>query len=131
MNEEIKLLPINKYLMEAAITWFIDSGLTPHLVVDTTDEKVNVPVDFINNDQIILNISVSAVRNFVVDHEGISFSSKFGGKPMNVFFPVASVIGVLAGENKMMFPLPPMETENEPEPTEKPKDEPNGGLRLV
>ena len=31
------------YLIRALYEWMIDNGMTPQLVVDTTDERVDVP----------------------------------------------------------------------------------------
>ncbi len=93
------------YLIRALFDWVIDNGLTPHLLIDTSDQSVVVPQQFVENQKIVLNISTSATTNLVLGNESISFNARFSGQPMNVFLPIESVMAIYAKENGqgMMF----------------------------
>ena len=45
---------------------------------------VEVPQDFVQDGQIVLNIAPRAVTNFVADNDEIAFSARFGGVPMTI-----------------------------------------------
>ncbi len=94
------------YLVRAFYEWLVDNGLTPYLLVEVADSSVQVPQQFVEDGRITLNISPSAVRHLELGNEFISFNARFGGKPMDVLFPVESVLGIYAQENGsgMLFP---------------------------
>ncbi len=94
------------YLVRAFYEWLLDNDQTPHLLVDVADSSVEVPQQFVEDGRITLNINPSAVRNLELGNEYISFNARFGGKPMDVLFPVASVLGIYAQESGsgMLFP---------------------------
>lgn len=48
------------YLLKAFFDWIVDNELTPHLVVDATMDNVRVPLQYVNDGQIVLNVSPSA-----------------------------------------------------------------------
>jgi len=94
------------YLVRAVYEWLVDNGLTPYLLVAVADSSVEVPQQFVESGLITLNIKPSAVQNLELGNEYISFNARFGGKPMDVLFPVASVLRIYAHENGsgMLFP---------------------------
>jgi stringent starvation protein B len=94
-----EMTPNQPYLLRAFYDWIIDNDLTPYMVIDVNYPNVQVPTKFINNGQIVLNLSPSACVNFKMDLEYIEFQARFSGQPMNVSFPVASVSAVYAKEN--------------------------------
>ncbi len=87
------------YLVRAFYQWLVDNSLTPYLLVDVNSSEVEVPQQYIEGDRITLNINPSAVRNLDLGNEYISFNARFAGKPMDVLFPVSSVLGIYAQEN--------------------------------
>ncbi len=91
--------PSRPYLIKALQEWLLDNDCTPHLAVDVAVKGVMVPEQFISDGQIVLNISPSAVQNFLLDDQAISFNARFGGVPMNVYVPMAAVLAVYAREN--------------------------------
>lgn len=93
------------YIIRAIYEWIVDNGLTPYILVDTRSEAVVVPRDYIENNRIILNISMQATQGLALDNDNVSFSARFGGKPMNVYVPTSSVLAIYAQENGqgMMF----------------------------
>ncbi|RTE65203.1 ClpXP protease specificity-enhancing factor [Amphritea opalescens] len=118
------------YLIRALNEWILDSGWTPHLVIDAEIQGVMVPQQFISDGQIVLNIAPSAVQNLSVDIDAVSFNARFGGVPMNVFVPIVAVMAIYARENGqgMGFGAEPgvealfaEEPETDPKPPEPPK----------
>ena len=107
------------YLIRAIFEWLVDNGQTPYLLVDATIDGAQVPLDFVNEGKIVLNVDPSAVRNYHADNEWISFSARFSGKPMELFIPIDAVRSIYGKESNqgMFFP----EDELSPEPPTKPK----------
>lgn len=87
------------YLLRAFYDWIVDNGMTPYVVVSTAWADVDVPMQYVKDGQIVLNISPSACINLSMDYEAISFQARFGGQPMQVFFPCAAVAAIYAKEN--------------------------------
>ena len=113
------MLPSRPYLLNALYSWIVDSACTPHILVNAEMEGVQVPASFVQDGQIILNISPSAVQGFHMDADGVSFSARFGGTPHHIFAPIAAILGIYARENGqgMVF-------EDEYEEAEMPDDSP-------
>ncbi len=99
MQINIEMTSSRPYLLRALNEWIIDNDLTPHIVVDATYENVVVPTQYVEADKIVLNIAPSAVSNFNITNEFISFSARFSGKAMEIFVPVASVMALYSKEN--------------------------------
>jgi stringent starvation protein B len=93
------------YLLRALLDWISDNGLTAHLVVDATRPGAVVPLQFVQDGKITLNIGPAAVQGLEMGNEWISFSARFAGRPMQVSVPVAAVLAIYARENGqgMMF----------------------------
>jgi stringent starvation protein B len=87
------------YLLKAFFDWIVDNGLTPHLVVDATQNNVSVPAQYVNDGQIVLNVSPGACMNFNMTPEGISFQARFGGQPHYIDIPSHAVLAIYAREN--------------------------------
>ena len=94
------------YLIRALYDWICDNHYTPHLLVDTSGEELNVPMEFVEDNRIVLNISPSAVRDLDLSNDFINFKARFSGQSMNVYFPASSVLAIYARENGrgMIFP---------------------------
>ncbi len=109
------------YLVRAFYDWLVDNGLTPYLLVRADGDEVEVPRQFVEDGRITLNINPSAVRDLELGNEYISFNTRFSGRPMDVFFPVSSVMGIYAQENGsgMLFPEEDVD-EEDAEPDETP-----------
>ena len=87
------------YLLRALYEWMVDNDLTPHLLVDASLDHVEVPVQYIENDKITLNITPSAVRDLEIGNDYLSFSARFSGKPENILAPIRAVLAIYAKEN--------------------------------
>ncbi|MCG2575227.1 ClpXP protease specificity-enhancing factor [Acinetobacter sp. ME22] len=138
-DQEINLPPTRPYLARAIYEWICDNQLTPYLLVDATQPHTSVPVQFVKDGQIVLNIVPHAVHQLVMNNDAISFSARFGGVAQNIYVPFASVIGIYARENGQGLFFDPSEYENmspvtteeiaELSETEAPKKKPS--LRIV
>lgn len=87
------------YLIRAFYEWITDNQLTPHLVVDATMPETEVPLNYVQNGKIILNIDSHAVRDLRLGNDGIHFNARFGSRSVNVSVPPAAVIAIYAKEN--------------------------------
>lgn len=91
--------PRRPYLVRAYYDWLLDNNLTPHLVVDAMLPGVLVPMDFVRDGQIVLNIAPRAVGNLELGNDAIRFNARFGGIPQQVDVPMAAVLALYAREN--------------------------------
>jgi stringent starvation protein B len=113
------------YLLRALYEWIVDNGLTPYILVNAEHEEVEVPTQFIENGQIILNIAPMAVQGLTLDNEWVSFSARFSGRAFSVFVPVVAVLAIYAKENgKGMFFQPEEEQDTSPPPPPEPPRRP-------
>ncbi|TDO12570.1 ClpXP protease specificity-enhancing factor [Halomonas ventosae] len=87
------------YIARALYQWLLDNDLTPYIVVDAEQKGVEVPRQFVQNGQIVLNLSPTAVRDFAMENAAVSFSARFGGRPMQVMVPSEAMIAIYAREN--------------------------------
>lgn len=95
MAQDISTKP---YLMRAIYEWCADCGLTPYLAV-AVDKDCQVPMEFVRDGEIVLNIGPGATPNLTIDNEWVSFNARFGGVAREIFVPVGAVIGIYAKEN--------------------------------
>ena len=109
------------YLLRAIHQWIVDNGLTPYLLVDATQPKVEVPNQYVENDKIILNTSPTAVQGLTLDNDWVSFSARFSGRAFSIFIPVSAILAVYA---KGMFFKPEENTDETPPPTSAPQPPP-------
>ncbi len=71
-------VPSNKpYLIRALHQWCVDHGFTPYIAVFVTEE-VQVPMDYVKDNEIVLNISPDACQQLSLDNEWISLKARFG-----------------------------------------------------
>lgn len=115
------------YLIRALYEWLVDNELTPYLLVDANRESVNVPMRYVEEGRIVLNVSPNAVRDLTLGNELIAFEARFGGTAHAISLPPEAVLGVYARENGkgMLFPEeladdPPEPPKPAPGPTGKP-----------
>jgi stringent starvation protein B len=105
------VLSTKPYLIRALWSWCCDAGLTPYLTL-FVDEQCRVPLDYVQNGTITLNLSPAATGALDIGNEWISLSARFGGVSRDMMFPVNAVIGIFARENGAG-----MEFDYEPSPT--------------
>ncbi|MEH6347527.1 MAG: ClpXP protease specificity-enhancing factor [Bermanella sp.] len=91
--------PSRPYLMRALYEWIQDNEFTPYVLVDANIFEVQVPMEHVNDGQIVLNINASAVRDLLIDNQGLSFSARFSGVTQNIYVPIVAVLAIYAKEN--------------------------------
>ncbi|WP_136067291.1 ClpXP protease specificity-enhancing factor [Modicisalibacter radicis] len=119
------MLSSRPYLARALYEWLLDNDHTPYIVVDAEGEGVQVPEQFVQNGQIVLNIAPGAVRELNMANDAVTFNARFGGHPMQVVVPGESLIAIYARENGvgMVFGHEPVMPGYEAQASESPAPE--------
>jgi stringent starvation protein B len=106
MNESQEFTSTRPYMIRALYEWCADNGFTPFISV-SVDETVRVPMEFVKNGEIVLNISYDATSGLVIGNEYIEFKGRFGGVARDILVPVERVMAIYARENGqgMAFPV--------------------------
>ena len=93
------------YLIRALHEWCTDNGFTPYVAV-RVDDQVQVPREYVNNGEIVLNVSFDATSGLQLTNEYIRFKARFGGVARDIVVPVDRVMAIYARENGqgMSFP---------------------------
>ena len=86
------------YFLRAIYEWCTDNGYTPYVAV-RVDARTRVPMEFVRNGEIVLNISFSATSGLKMDNDFVNFSARFGGVSRQISVPVANVMAIYANEN--------------------------------
>jgi stringent starvation protein B len=95
------------YLLRALHDWCTDNGYTPYIAVHV-DATVQVPMEYVKNDEIVLNIGFEATSALQLGNEFVEFKARFGGVSREIVVPVDHVVAIYARENGqgMAFPMP-------------------------
>ena len=122
------------YLIRAIHEWCSDSNFTPYLSVKV-DANTRVPMEYVKNGEIVLNVSYDATHRLTIGNELIQFTARFNGVSRECSIPVETVLGIFARENGqgLFFPAEQSAAANpaaEPTaqtPTDTPSGPPTGG----
>ena len=103
------MTPTRPYFLRAIYDWIVDNECTPYLAVYADAPGVEVPREYVENGEITLNISPTAVANFHMNNDLVQFNARFNGISQTISVPIAAVLGVFAKENGqgMAFPEEP------------------------
>lgn len=95
------------YLIRALHEWCTDNGFSPYIAVQV-DASVQVPLEFVQNGEIVLNVSFDATSALRLGNEFVEFKARFGGVAREIIVPVTHVVAIYARENGqgMAFPAP-------------------------
>lgn len=85
------------YLIRSIYDWCLDSGFTPFVSVKAHAE-LDIPQEYIKNDEIIFDISAKAVQGLNINDESITFSARFNGMSRDLDIPLDAVKGIFAKE---------------------------------
>jgi stringent starvation protein B len=120
------------YLIRALHDWCTDNGFTPYIAV-FVDAGVRVPMEYVKNNEIVLNVGFEATSGLKLGNETIEFKARFGGSARDIVVPVDHVIAIYARENGqgMAFPAPHAEGGEQPPTPIEPRGEVGRGLRLA
>ena len=121
------------YLIRALHDWCTDNGFTPYVAV-FVDRSVQVPLEYVKNSEIVLNIGFEATSGLRLGNDTIEFKARFGGVARDIVVPIDHVVAIYARENGqgMAFPAPHADGgEQQPTPIEpRADDEPRLALGL-
>jgi stringent starvation protein B len=120
------------YLIRALHDWCTDNGLTPYIAVQV-GPGVQVPVEYVKNGEIVLNIGFEATSGMRLGNDFIEFKARFGGTSRDIVVPVDHVVAIYARENGqgMAFPAPSSPGAAAPVGTAASPPSAMGGLRLA
>lgn len=95
------------YLVRALHDWCTDNGFTPYVAVHV-GAGVQVPMEYVKNNEIVLNVSFEATSSLNLGNEAIEFKARFGGVTREIIVPIDHVVAIYARENGqgMAFPVP-------------------------
>lgn len=94
------MLPIDfkSYLLRQTYDYIVDRGLTPYIQV-FVNQYTDVPMEFVLNHSITLNIGPVATSSLLFDQQSITFQARFSGALRCVCVPIGHVIAIYAREN--------------------------------
>ena len=101
---------LKPYLIRALHEWCSDQGHTPYIQV-WVNEHTRVPMQFVKDNQIILNIGATACAGLSIDNDWVSFTARFGGVAHEIWIPVGHIGAIYARETGegMNFDITPYE----------------------
>ena len=98
------------YLIRALYEWCTDNGFTPYVAVKV-DQTVQVPREYVQGGEIVLNVSMDATSALKLGNEFIEFKARFGGQPRDIMVPINRVMAIYARENGQGMAFPVQEEE--------------------
>jgi stringent starvation protein B len=116
----VKELSTKPYMIRAIYEWCSDSGYTPYIVVKV-DRFTKVPMEYVKNGEIVLNLSPDATHKLTLGNDVIQFSARFAGVSREISIPVDTVGGIFAKETAqgLFFDTPPNTIVDAPAKAEK------------
>jgi len=85
------------YLIRAIFEWCVDNQYTPYIAV-SVNSNTQVPMEYVENGELILNISQNAANDLVMSNDYIQFMARFDGVPRKMQVPMNAVKGIFAKE---------------------------------
>ena len=106
MISNTELPSTRPYLIRALYDWCSENGFTPYVAVKV-DNSVQVPREYVQGGEIVLNVSMDATSSLKLGNDFIEFKARFGGKPREIMVPIHRVMAIYARENSqgMAFPV--------------------------
>ena len=106
MIRSTELPSTRPYLIRALYDWCTDNGFTPYVAVKV-NHSVQVPREYVQEGEIVLNVSMDATSSLKLGNEFIEFKARFGGKSRDIMVPIHRVMAIYARENGqgMSFPV--------------------------
>src|SRR3989338_8795739 len=93
------MLSTRPYLARAFYQWIVDSRCTPIVVLNAAHPACSVPADYVEDNEIVFNISETAVRDLTITNTLVEFKASFSGVIHLISAPMAAVIAIYAEEN--------------------------------
>ena len=83
--------PRRPYLLRALYEWILDSDEVPNILVDTEVAGVIVPKEYVQDGQIVLNISPTAVKDLSLGNDYVMCFGRFSGRNFEIVLPIESI----------------------------------------
>ncbi|MFD0965783.1 ClpXP protease specificity-enhancing factor [Seminibacterium arietis] len=96
---EFRSSPKRPYILKAYYDWLVDNDFTPYLIVNADYEGVKVPLEYVKDGQIVLNLSLRATGNLQLTNDYIQFNARFNGEIQNLYIPMGAALAIYAREN--------------------------------
>ncbi len=95
------------YLLRALHAWCTENGFTPYVAVHV-DATVQVPMEYVDKNEIVLNVGFEATSGLKIGNETLEFRARFRGVSRDINVPIDHVVAIYARENGqgMAFPMP-------------------------
>ncbi len=94
------MLSNKPYLIRAFYDWIVDSNCTPYLLINASFPRCKVPQEFVENNEITLNVSQQAIRDFKITKDAVEFRASFSGVVHLIYAPIKSIMAIYANENQ-------------------------------
>lgn len=106
-NQNFEPTSTRPYLIRAMHEWCSDNGYTPYITV-SVDASVQVPLEYVKDDEIVLNIGFDATTALRMSNDYVEFKARFSGAVREIMIPVDQITAIFARENGqgMAFPKP-------------------------
>ncbi len=111
------------FLLRAMVEWCEANGLTPLVAVDAEQEGVRVPMDFVEDGRITLNISFSAMKSRDIGNESLTGYARFSGRSELLDVPMSAVEALIVRETGEGMVFPNDEADSESAVAQHLKDE--------
>ncbi len=124
---------LKPYLIRAIYEWILDNDLTPHLLVNANHHNAVLPMQFVQDGRMILNIRPAAIDALSLGDDAIEFNTRFSGKSTYICAPVSAVLAIYAKENGqgMVFDEDDSQNEEPPPPPPEPTKKAKPSLRVL
>ncbi len=119
------------YLIRAIYEWVVDNDMTPMIAVrggGGADAEAALEEEFT-----VYNVSPQAVRDLMIDDEGIRFRARFQGASRHVILDPRDVVRVYCRENDegLIFPWGGDEDPSDPQEKDPQPEKGRAHLRVV
>jgi stringent starvation protein B len=94
-----RMKPVRSYLIHALYKWMVDNTWSPHFVVDALYPGTDVPENFVQNGEIVLDASPHAINKMDMGDKHICFQARFNEEVYEVFLPIFSIKAIYSKEN--------------------------------
>lgn len=94
------MLSNKPYLIRAFYDWIVDSNCTPYILVNAAYPNCQVPQEFVENNEITLNVCPHAIRDLKITKDRVEFRASFSGVVHMISVPIKSVLAIYAHENQ-------------------------------
>jgi stringent starvation protein B len=127
------MTPLKPYLIRSIYEWILDNNLTPYVQVDANHSTAVLPMQFVQDGRIILNLRPAAVEALCLGNDAIEFNTRFSGKSTYINVPIGAVLAIYAKENGkgMVFDAEESQNDTPPSPPPEPPKKAKPTLRVL